>query len=69
MARAENLINIHILCVRKRSYTYAHGGAAHAAVENNGGLQTDANCRYSTSDNARGGATVELYDAAYRDAD
>ena len=34
-----------MFCVRKRSYTYAHGGVAHAAVETNGGLQTDANYR------------------------
>ena len=37
-------------------------------METNGGLQTDTNYRpinfgYSTSDNDRGGATVELYDA------
>ena len=41
-----NLINIHdFLCLKTVVYTYAHGGAAHAAVETNGGLQTDANFR------------------------
>ena len=43
--RCENLINIYNFCVRKQSYMYAHSGAAHAAIETNGGLQTDANYR------------------------
>ena len=57
--RRENLINIHNFLCRKWPYTYAHGGAA---VETNGGLQTET-FGYTTSDNDRGGATVELYDA------